>query len=304
MDRLLSWLAEYEDRDTVEVAAWFHHRFTQIHPYQDGNGRTVRALTTLILLQRGLLPLVIDRDLRVEYLEGLECADRGDLSKLVATFERLERNAISQALSVDVDADIEHQKSLTLSVIDSLADKFNRRRDEKHADLRAVNDLAVCLRDRTRHNLEEYFERLRGSISFIIESTVHIDSGGPDFDNSHWYKFDVIQTAQATGRFANFSEDHYFIKSAMRVGDDRLVFVVSFHHVGRQLSGMMEATAFARLESSREDGGDYAEREFITCSLEPFTFTNRTKMPSIENAFDAWLDQSTAVAFKEFGDRL
>jgi len=66
IERLLSLLAEYKGDDPVIVAAWAHHRFTQIHPYQDGNGRVARALTTLILLQADLLPLVIDRDLRTE----------------------------------------------------------------------------------------------------------------------------------------------------------------------------------------------------------------------------------------------
>jgi Fic family protein len=52
MDSLLAWLAEYSQEDPVIVSAWFHHRFTQIHPYQDGNGRVARALTTLVLLHR------------------------------------------------------------------------------------------------------------------------------------------------------------------------------------------------------------------------------------------------------------
>ena len=303
MDKLVGWLSQYEDEDPVRVSAWFHHRFTQIHPYQDGNGRTVRALTTLILLRRGLLPLVIDRDLRVEYLDGLECADRGDLSQLIATFEKLERNAISQALSVDVDADIAHQKSITLSVIDSLADKFNRRRDEKHASLRSVNSVAKQLRDIAKEKLDDYFARFMAPISQIANVNVKVDNGGTDFDNPHWYKFEIVQTAQATGRFVNFSEDHYFIKSSMKVDEDRLVLIVSFHHIGRQLTGMMESTIFARMESLGEDGMEYA-RDFMVCSLEPFTYSNLTKIESVEDAFSTWLDQSTAVAFKEFGDRL
>jgi Fic family protein len=68
MDNLLSWLSEYSQEDPIIVSAWFHHRLTQIHPYQDGNGRVARALTTLVLLRAQLLPLVIDRDLRIEYI--------------------------------------------------------------------------------------------------------------------------------------------------------------------------------------------------------------------------------------------
>ena len=62
MDRLLAFLNEYSAQDPVIVSAWLHHRFAQIHPYQDGNGRVARALTSLVLLRADLLPLVVDRD--------------------------------------------------------------------------------------------------------------------------------------------------------------------------------------------------------------------------------------------------
>jgi Fic family protein len=131
MENLPGWLSTYSDEDPIIVASWLHHRFTQIHPYQDGNGRVARAITTLVLLRSELLPLVIDRDLRVEYIAALEAADWGDLSHLASMFARLERNAILQALSVDADAEESHQRTLTSAVIDSLAAKFNKRREQK-----------------------------------------------------------------------------------------------------------------------------------------------------------------------------
>src|SRR6266404_2888011 len=134
IDNLLLWLPEYAKEDPIIVAAWLHHRFTQIHPYQDGNGRVARTLTTLVLLRAELLPLVIDRDMRTEYIRALELADQAQLSILAEIFARLERNAILQALSVDADAEISHQKSLTSAVIGSLADKFGKRRVQKLAE--------------------------------------------------------------------------------------------------------------------------------------------------------------------------
>ena len=32
-------------------AAWLHHRFVQIHPFQDGNGRLAEAISSLVLIQ-------------------------------------------------------------------------------------------------------------------------------------------------------------------------------------------------------------------------------------------------------------
>jgi len=153
IQNLLAWLAQYATEDPVIVAAWLHHRFTQIHPYQDGNGRVARALTTLVLLRSELLPLVIDRDLRVEYIKALEAADAADLSPLASMFARLERAAILQALSVDADAELSHQRTLTSAVIESLTQRFGRRREAKHAEFRKVDTVALALRARARKGL-------------------------------------------------------------------------------------------------------------------------------------------------------
>ena len=83
------------------------------------------------------------------------------------------------------------------------------------------------------------------------------------------------------------------------------MLVVSFHHVGRELSGVMEATAFANLQSY-EDSPDreLVSQDFFPCSLEPFVFAHKSDDHAIADAFEQWLDAAIAVAFKEFGDRL
>src|SRR2546425_4134046 len=81
-------------------AAWLHHRFTQIHPFQDGNGRIARALASLVFLRSGWFPLVINRDIRDEYISALETADMGDLAPLVNLFSRIQKKAFLKALSL------------------------------------------------------------------------------------------------------------------------------------------------------------------------------------------------------------
>lgn len=298
MDNLLAWFSSYGDEDPLIAAAWLHHRLTQIHPYQDGNGRVARALTTLALLRADLQPLVIDRDLRVEYINALESADRGDLSNLALLFARLERGAMLQALSVDADAEISHQRTLTSAVIESLAAKFNKRREAKSAELKTVNTVAKALRTQANHELRRAFDELRAPIAEVADPDIFIADGGSDHGNSHWYKFDVIQSAREVGKFANFGEDHYFVKASIRAGQERLVFVTSFHHVGRELTGIMEAVAFSHLESYE------GAKAVLPCSLEPFVFTHKTSVRDAEASFSRWLDAALAVALKEYGDRL
>ncbi|MEZ4543177.1 MAG: Fic family protein [Cyanobacteriota/Melainabacteria group bacterium] len=56
MQELVAWTRDELERDELHpllVVAVFVVRFLAIHPFQDGNGRLSRALTTLLLLRKG-----------------------------------------------------------------------------------------------------------------------------------------------------------------------------------------------------------------------------------------------------------
>jgi len=305
IDRLLQLYHSYIGQDPVLVAAWLHHRFTQIHPYQDGNGRLARVIVTMVLVQHDLLPVVLDRDIRTEYIDSLEKADGGDIASLVEIFAGLERNAILQALSVDAEADISHQQSLTSAVIGSLADKFKRRKQSRDAELLRVNEKATALRELARNFISTKLESLREAVPMNREDSILVIDGGPENDKSHYYRNEVIKTAQAAQKFANFDQNHYFSQGSIKLGGDRLKFIVSFHHVGVILNGIMEATAFAKLQFDDDpDDKDSSGGGFLQCSIEPFAFTYQTKISDVSAAFMNWLDASLAVGLKEYGDRL
>jgi len=109
---LLAWLRDNpEELAPVELAATFMHRFTQIHPFADGNGRTARLLMNLVLLRAGypFLTNIAYVD-RARYLKGLSEADEGDpkpLTNLVAL-------SVEQALDNYLRA-IEEPEVLTLA---------------------------------------------------------------------------------------------------------------------------------------------------------------------------------------------
>jgi fido (protein-threonine AMPylation protein) len=105
MDRLVQLHRQHHEleiRPHVE-AAWLHHAFTQIHPFQDGNGRVARALASLVFIKRDFFPLVVNRDDREKYITALEVADRGDLSHLVRLFAQIQKRALTKAISKAVD---------------------------------------------------------------------------------------------------------------------------------------------------------------------------------------------------------
>ena len=103
MERLLKLHEQHVARGVrPEVeAAWLHHRFTQIHPFQDGNGRIARALATIVFLRSGFLPLVVrsDEESKDLYLRALEHADNGDLAPLINLFANIETEDLEDAIA-------------------------------------------------------------------------------------------------------------------------------------------------------------------------------------------------------------
>ena len=75
MDRLLELHLAHDGVAPEVEAAWLHHRFAQIHPFQDGNGRIARALATLVFVKANSLPLVVRDNDRKRYIDALELAD-------------------------------------------------------------------------------------------------------------------------------------------------------------------------------------------------------------------------------------
>ena len=77
----------------VEFAAYAHRRLVDIHPFQDGNGRTARLLMNLLLIQQGYCVVSIPPVLRHEYITALQQAQRkrnpsdGAFVKLIAECE-------------------------------------------------------------------------------------------------------------------------------------------------------------------------------------------------------------------------
>jgi Fic family protein len=322
VEQLLRWLEEYLGQyPPLLVASWLQHRFTQIHPFQDGNGRVSRALVTYVLLRSGLLPLVIDRDRRTEYITALEKADSGDLGVLTDLFSALEKNAILKALSLDQIPHEVHTGSITESVIESLANKRQRQRDQKRLELLRVNEVARALRELTREFVSEKLNQVVLQVFAVEEALrVFVSVGGPDFQNAHWYKYEVtslnrepkddFQSPITSEKWINFDEDHYFVKGSIRESDTRLVFVVSLHHIGRELTGVMEASAFATLETfdeandSDEGHVERVNRHFFPVSVEPFAITWESDIKKIEAAYTRWIDPALGIALKEWGDRL
>lgn len=86
--------------NTIELATVFHHKFVWIHPFFDGNGRTVRLAMNLILMQAGFPPAIILKNDRKKYYEALNQANNGNYQKLLL----LMCQAVERSLNIYLNA--------------------------------------------------------------------------------------------------------------------------------------------------------------------------------------------------------
>lgn len=77
----------------IVLATIFHHRLVWIHPFFDGNGRTVRLAMNLLLLKSGFPPAIILKNDRKKYYDALNQANKGSYQKLcLIMIQALERS--------------------------------------------------------------------------------------------------------------------------------------------------------------------------------------------------------------------
>ncbi len=313
MDNLVEWYSQYSNTsiNPILVAAWLHHRFTQIHPYQDGNGRVARALANLVLVKYELFPVVITRDQRPQYIEALEAADAENLKPLTRLFAEIEKKTILEAISLPPDSEPEPSTAVLDDVTSAIGSKLKKRKEEMRERLRGVNLVAQSLQE----SLQEHMRHLANNVtdqlneSADLHAGIQVIVGGPGQlyngqPTAHWYHFQVFKTAQETNQRVNFLEDHYFVRT--RISGEQipwLTFVISFHHIGQELSGVMEITAFAEILYPRtEETASVTDQ--VKCMDKPFTITHKDEAGALRNKFLDWANECFTLAVKSWGDVL
>jgi Fic family protein len=78
--------------NTPETAFTAHRRLVDIHPFNDGNGRTARLLMNLVLIRSGYPPIAVRPEDRLSYIRALQQSQAGQgtesFSRLL--YERLD----------------------------------------------------------------------------------------------------------------------------------------------------------------------------------------------------------------------
>ena len=302
MESLVHMYREAEPTYSPEVkSAWLHHRFTQIHPFQDGNGRVARALASLVFLREGLFPLVVRESDRKDYISALEAADAGDLSSLVSFFARRQRDAILKALGLEQQVQqSKYADQIISSALELLKTRFTKEKQKvsivyEHADKlfalvdakfkELVTTLDGQLRSLTPPNTKQKYQA-RTNASSNTEP------------HRHYFQKQIVEIAKHFDYYANFDKHRSWVRITLST-DQEFDYVVSFHGYGSGDSGILSASAFTYVKMPSEDGGTE------TANLHPaatdlFQFNYIEPYESTQKRFAEWLESSLAIALAEW----
>lgn len=107
---LIDWVnTDGQTLHPVVRSAMFHHRFVWIHPFFDGNGRTVRLIANLLLMKEGYPPAIILKADRKKYYDALNAANLGNLEKVVQLVAQAQERTLSIYLNALTDSSDDFQ---------------------------------------------------------------------------------------------------------------------------------------------------------------------------------------------------
>lgn len=98
MEELIKWynnILKSKDFNPLVLASLFHHKFVEIHPFDDGNGRMTRILTNFILLKFGYPVSVIKQENKGEYYACLAQADNGELIPIIECISKTVKHSLN-----------------------------------------------------------------------------------------------------------------------------------------------------------------------------------------------------------------
>lgn len=305
VEQLVDWFNSMNDTHPIVSAAWLHHRFVQIHPFQDGNGRVARALTLATLGKAQYPPIVVSRDDRSIYLDGLDKANNGNLAELGRLFAKLAIRSVRRELGYPSPRPrLQTYREVTRAFAQSLD-----RRDQEEAEQkkRSVQLLAEQVHAHISDWLQKAGEETAmdfGEVGRKVD--VWNDGATPDDDiaaspykqpKSKWWRNQIIRTANRADHFANLASDTWWSMLRVTVNGLQMRFLTSIHHVGRH-RGIMAVTSFADIRSKGDNPIAY-EDTFVETSWDAFTFIHSEEIEDRAEELNGWLNQSLTVAMGE-----
>jgi Fic family protein len=254
-------------------AAWVHHRFTQIHPFADGNGRVARAVASLVFIRAGWFPLIVKRDDKTRYIESLERADEGDLRPLVSLFVEAQRNVLMQA--TEIAYDVRPIVSAHEAVL-AARDRLLQRGRLPLREWLAAKEVATQLIGQARKQLGTIATELTREIGSVGRGFGFSVTGGPQ----NGYDSNRENAVRKAGQTPEFVEYNGTAQLHLQTGTSSAL-TLSFHAIGPRFRGLIGVVPYLITQGAEPNLIDGAT----------FQINYEEDLASATTRFSAWLDE-------------
>jgi Fic family protein len=288
-------------------AAFLHHRLTQIHPFQDGNGRVARALAALVFLRAGFPPPVIRHDAHREaYRDALVEADGGDVKPLVDLFANVVSADLNDAITFVRSAHGRDVRAIAAAAVEAT----KRHVIQNETSFRAVTEqyrkLASARLREVAGELGSAFKTAFPGLAPSRLAWIVQDEGvgaGPADARGGWRE-QIMHAAGEYGYTPDFSHHRRWIALKLPVVTPDAQpwhVIVSFHHKMSR-AGVMAAVVFlTTLEDALGTVRAADDRPVILGGRRELTYSASEVR---EERFRAWLDTALIAALEEWQARL
>jgi Fic family protein len=290
MDNLVRLFYNEADKAHVLIkAAFIHHAFVQIHPFQDGNGRIARLLASFVLIKDNLFPFSLDRDERTAYIDALEAADSGDYQGLVDIFADNQITSIEQALNLETVKKTDYD-----SVLNSLTEKIAQR-----------TEAALKQQERIKNNMNAVFELIKKRNQYFENDlrsklgSAAIKADASDTKNEYDYSFQIAQYAKEHQYYFNTSLPRRWTR--LRICFEplhRYQLVLSLHHYG------YDNSTFA-IEKEETEASNAQRNELYTpLGIPPLIFSSEKGIAALRESIYQQIDAIITSALGYIAEEL
>jgi Fic family protein len=311
MDQLVTLYQSYNNRDPVIQAAWLHHRFVRIHPFEDGNGRVARCLALLVLLKHDLAPLVVDRRERSRYLERLDKANDGDLRPLVRLFAGLEIGALRSELERPVAG----EQALAagggaLAVLEAGIGRLRELRSTQGTVDRA--DKTAKLAAEIQSRVHSWLNGMRDKIADLLQTGVDgqaqviLASEAPPSEKAHYWRRQAIQAARSVDFYANVKDGLWWSRLQITAFDQKLRYLAFLQKTGVGETGVLTLTVYAEIMGTdhNDESPSVAEQVVVSSPTETVTWMWEDSPDTQWDSVVEVLDTTLASALASFTNGL
>ncbi|MCY3926174.1 MAG: Fic family protein [bacterium] len=302
MDRLIE-MQERHDRSMVPPdvsAAWLHHRFIQIHPFEDGNGRVARSLASLVLIRAGWFPLVINRKNRPRYINTLEAADAGDLRPFIDLVGSLQKQVCLAGLSVL--GDVRREDERLERMVAAIGEKYRTNDQAGPSGGGRAKQVTGHLREIAEARFVDVCARLEASGFVSPARRSFVDVDGDKTDRRGWHRYQVTETARALGYIADTSDFHSWVRIVFVTESGRSEILLSFHSTGQEYQGAVAASMclYRTQPASGLDSGEQRAADLQVSAPEVFEFNDHEPIDTASRRFRVWLDEALITALDQW----